>query len=305
LACCTANARTRAGTRPVDENHGMTLYAGLMSGTSLDGVDAVLADFADDDASSAGVRVVAHHHRPFETELRAELMALQRAGENELHRAALAANGVARAYALAMHALLQGAHVAARDVRAVGAHGQTVRHHPQQHDGTGYTSQLLAGALLAELIGIDVVCDLRSRDLAAGGQGAPLVPAFHAWAFGRARRGDTSCAVLNLGGMANVTLLHADGSVHGFDTGPGGALLDGWCERHRGTPYDDAGVFAASGRTDAALLQRLMADPYFAAAPPKSTGRDRFHMAWVDDVLDTHRKASRAAPAPCRRRWLS
>jgi anhydro-N-acetylmuramic acid kinase len=289
--------RTRTGVRPVDENRDMTLYAGLMSGTSLDGVDAVLADF-DDDASTARVRVIAHHHRAFETELRAELMALQRAGDNELHRAALAANGVARAYALATHALLKGARVDATVVRAVGAHGQTVRHQPLQHDGTGYTSQLLAGALLAELVGIDVVCDLRSRDLAAGGQGAPLVPAFHAWAFGTTRRRDTSRAVLNLGGMANVTLLHVDGSVNGFDTGPGGALLDGWCERHRGTPYDDAGAFAASGSVDAALLQRLLADPYFTAPPPKSTGRDRFHMAWVDDVLDAHGKTSRATPAP-------
>ncbi len=253
----------------------MTHFIGLMSGTSLDGVDGVLVD-----ASTQALR--AHHHRPFDTRLRAELLALNRRGDDELHRAALAGNGVARHYAEVVQELLVRAALTAADVRAVGAHGQTVRHRPGEFDGCGYTVQLLNGALLAELTGLDVVCDLRGRDVAASGQGAPLVPAYHAARF--ARPGE-AVAVLNLGGIANLTLLHADGSVAGFDTGPANALMDLWAERCTGRAFDAQGRWAASGRIVPALLAALRRDPYFDRAPPKSTGRDLFHAEWLDRAL--------------------
>lgn len=250
----------------------MALFVGLMSGTSLDGVDGVLADFG------ATTRVLAHVHRPFPTALRQELLALNRAGDNELHRAALAANSLAEVYAEVVNALAKaGAHTSA-DIVALGAHGQTVRHRPGEFDGTGYTLQLLNGALLAERCGIDVICDFRSRDVAAGGQGAPLVPAFHAERFTDTGR---DVAVLNLGGIANLTLLPAVGAVTGFDCGPGNALMDHWCQQHRGQPFDAGGAWAASGRVDPALLASLLADPFFARPPPKSTGRDLFHAEWL------------------------
>lgn len=247
----------------------MALYVGLMSGTSLDGVDGVLVDLDD-----TRLETRAHVHRPFPAALRAELLALNQPGDNELQRAALAANGVAEAYAEVV-ALLDAP---AGQVRAIGAHGQTVRHRPAEFDGTGFTIQLLNGALLAERTGVDVVCDLRSRDVAAGGQGAPLVPAFHAQRFAEPAR---DVAVLNLGGIANLTLLPAAGPVRGFDCGPGNALLDHWIGARRGLPFDDGGRWAASGRVDEAWLSRLQAEPFFALPPPKSTGRDLFHPGWL------------------------
>jgi anhydro-N-acetylmuramic acid kinase len=259
----------------------MALYAGLMSGTSLDGVDAVLADFPD----AAPMRVLAHVALPMPAALHSELLALNMSGEQELHRAALAANAIARLYADAIQALLTVAGRAAGDVTALGAHGQTVRHRPGEFDGTGYTSQLLNGALLSELTGIDVVCDLRSRDVAAGGQGAPLVPAFHAARF--AEPGVTT-AVLNIGGIANVSLLHADGRLGGFDCGPGNVLMDLWCQRHQGAPFDAGGAWATSGTVLPSLLVQALAEPFFARQPPKSTGRDLFHAAWLDTLLARH-----------------
>jgi anhydro-N-acetylmuramic acid kinase len=252
------------------------LYIGLMSGTSLDGIDAVLVDFA---AGPGPLRVLAHEHAAFDPAHAAEMLALNRSGADELHRAALAANALARACAALVHRLLERARIAPGDVRAIGAHGQTVRHRPGEFDGTGYTLQLNAAALLAELTGIDVAADFRSRDVAAGGQGAPLVPAFHREMFARA--GETH-AVLNLGGMSNLSVLRGDGTTLGFDCGPGNALLDGWVARHRGVPFDDRGVWAAGGTIQASLLVALRADPFFALPPPKSTGRDHFHLGWVD-----------------------
>lgn len=248
-------------------------FIGLMSGTSLDGVDGVLAE------AGVALRGVGHMHRPFPDALRAELLALNRGGTaDELHRAALAANGLVAVYAEVVAALLAQAGLAPGGVRAIGAHGQTVRHRPGEFDGRGYTLQLMNGALLAELTGIDVVCDFRSRDVAAGGQGAPLVPAFHAAMFARP---GADVAVLNLGGIGNLTLLPAQGAVRGFDCGPGNVLMDLWCQRHHGTALDEGGRWAAGGRVDADLLARLLAEPFFALPPPKSTGRDLFHAEWL------------------------
>lgn len=261
-------------------------YIGLMSGTSLDGVDGVLIEWTDD---ASPLRVLGHVHRPFEAAWAAELLALNTIGADELHRAALAGNALARLYATVVTKLLEDTGVTAAEIRAVGAHGQTVRHRPQQFDDIGYTLQLNNPALLAELTGIDVVADLRSRDVAAGGQGAPLVPAFHRALF--ARPGE-ALAVLNLGGIANLTLLGADGSVLGFDCGPANALLDHWVRRHRGEAFDAGGRWAASGSVDPALLAALQAEPYFEQAPPKSTGRDLFHPQWLE-----HHLAARGAVA--------
>ena len=258
----------------------MAWYVGLMSGTSLDGVDGVLV--RDDATEGSALRAVAHAGVPMPAALRAELLALNRSGTDELHRAALAANAVSELYALTVGRLLASAGVAATGVAAIGAHGQTVRHRPQAFDGIGYTLQLLNGALLAERTGIAVVCDFRSRDLAAGGQGAPLVPAFHAACFARP---GADVAVLNIGGIANLTLLGATGEVRGFDCGPGNLLMDLWCQRHRARAYDAGGAWAATGRVDAGLLARLLAEPFLALAPPKSTGRDLFDAGWLDARL--------------------
>lgn len=248
-----------------------------MSGTSLDGVDGVLVDFSGD-----ALRVLAHESAPFEPALRAELLALNASGANELHRAALAANSLMRVYAEVVARLLAATGTRASQVAAIGAHGQTVRHRPQEFDGTGYTIQLANGALLAELTGIAVACDFRTRDVAAGGQGAPLAPFFHRALF--ARDGET-VGVLNLGGISNLTVLHADGTMLGFDCGPGNGLMDAWCAQHRGEPFDRDGAWAASGHVDAGLLRALLADPYFAKLPPKSTGRDLFNASWLQQQL--------------------
>ncbi|MBI3155613.1 MAG: anhydro-N-acetylmuramic acid kinase [Burkholderiales bacterium] len=255
----------------------MGWYIGLMSGSSLDGIDGVLADPARDEPP------IAHVHHALPDALRAELLALNAAGGvDELHRAALAAGALAHGYAGVVHALLARAALPAAAVRAIGAHGQTVRHRPGEFDGLGYTIQLLNGARLAEACAIDVVCDFRSRDLAAGGQGAPLVPAFHAARFGSA---GADSAVLNVGGIANLTLLGRDGSVRGLDCGPGNVLMDLWAARHLGQRYDEGGAWAASAAADETLLARMLAEPFFARPLPKSTGRDLFHAGWLDAVL--------------------
>jgi len=246
-----------------------------MSGTSLDGVDAVIGDFAP--SSGKPCALVAAAHVPFAGDLAGELSALQRSGPDELARAMRAANALADAYADAIHAALAEAGVAAADIAAAGVHGQTLRHRPDE----GATLQLNNPARVAEKAGITVVADFRSRDVAAGGEGAPLVPAFHAALFG----GSAHRAVVNIGGIANVTDLPEHGAVRGFDTGPGNVLLDLWHARHRGSRYDRGGEWAKSGDVDETLLAALLAEPYFARKPPKSTGRDLFEPSWLTAKL--------------------
>ena len=261
------------------------LYVGLMSGTSLDGVDAVLVDLG-----GPQLQVLGHCSAPFSDALRAELLALNAPGDNELHRAALAGNALARVYASQVQSLLTQCHKTPSDIRAIGAHGQTVRHRPQEFDGTGYTLQLNQPSLLAELCGIDVVADFRSRDVAAGGQGAPLVPPFHQAFFAKSGQ---ATAVLNIGGISNVSILDADrDTIIGFDCGPGNALMDAWCQQHTGRAYDAEGAWAASGNVNAALLADLRTDPYFSKRPPKSTGRDLFNLAWLAHQLSAHPQVS-------------
>jgi anhydro-N-acetylmuramic acid kinase len=265
------------------------LYIGLMSGTSMDGVDGVLVTF-DADARMT-LRVVAHSHLPFDAELSAAMLDLNSSGADELHRAMLAANQLARHYGACVEALLSSASLEPRQVKAIGAHGQTVRHRPGEFDGTGYSIQLNAPALLAESTGIDVVCDFRSRDIAAGGQGAPLVPAFHRAMFGELA---PQVAVLNLGGIANLTVLTANQVTHGFDCGPANALMDHWCQLMTGARFDAQGAWARSGAVEASLLAALQNEPYFLRAPPKSTGRDLFNAQWLRSKLSA--LASSVAP---------
>lgn len=262
------------------------LYIGIMSGTSLDGIDVVLADF-----SAHPIRLIQHVRRDFAPELRTVLTALQAPGRNELHRAAVAAQHLARTYAMAITELLHRARVEAGDVRAAGIHGQTVRHQPE----AGYTVQLNAPATVAELTGIDVIADFRSRDVAAGGQGAPLVPAFHAAVF----RAPFTRAVVNIGGISNLTGLPAVASpdpIIGFDCGPGNILLDQWVARHQGAAFDRDGQWGSGGHTQAGLLAALLDEPYFDREPPKSTGRDLFNIDWLDRRLERFDPDSRIGP---------
>jgi anhydro-N-acetylmuramic acid kinase len=247
-----------------------------MSGTSVDGVDAVLADFSSTPCRSVGFAYV-----PFASRLRDELNALQQSGGDELHRAALAANALMDCCATAVASLLAQASLGPRDVAAIGVHGQTVRHRPE----LGYTLQLANPARLAEATGITVIADFRSRDVAAGGQGAPLVPAFHASLFGVP---DRHRVVVNIGGIANLTELSHAAPVRGFDTGPGNTLLDAWSEEHTGERFDRDGAWSASGRVIGELLTALRSEPYFALPPPKSTGRDLFHLGWLRPRLKPH-----------------
>lgn len=257
----------------------MDTYIGLMSGTSLDGVDGVL--MRREPQRDTGWRTLAHAHRPFPQPLRQAMMALNTPGDNELHRAAEAAQALVVLYAVVVNALCEAAHVLPSEVRAIGAHGQTVRHRPEW----GYTLQLNHPALLAEMTGIDVVADFRARDVAAGGQGAPLVPAFHDAVFARA---GATVVVLNIGGMANLSILRPGQTPLGFDCGPGNALLDMWCEAHTGQPFDADGAWGAAGQVQEAWLADALSEPYFALPPPKSTGRDLFNGHWLQSWLARH-----------------
>ncbi|WP_211461423.1 anhydro-N-acetylmuramic acid kinase [Collimonas silvisoli] len=255
------------------------LFIGLMSGTSLDGVDGVIAAFPSAPAQHP-VATLASAYVPFSSALRAELMALQTAGQNEIEREALVANTLGSHYAACVERLLADAGLRPDQIRAIGVHGQTIRHRPE----LGFTRQTNNPALLAELTGIDVIADFRSRDIAAGGQGAPLVPAFHQAVFAAPIQ---TRVVVNIGGIANISVLHGRATpaqsrdVIGFDTGPGNVLMDLWIKRHHGKNYDENGLWAASGQPAPALLDAMRREEYFAAAPPKSTGRDLFHEAWL------------------------
>ena len=249
------------------------LFIGLMSGTSLDGVDAVLADF-----SGPLPKRLAAHYSDFPPALREELLALQTSGPDELNRSARAANALVDCYATAVAGVLSATNYLASDITAIGAHGQTVRHQPNINSAPGYTIQLNNPARLAEATGITVVADFRSRDVAAGGQGAPLVPAFHHAVFAHPSE---HRVIVNMGGMANLTDLHPSKPVCGWDTGPGNVLMDAWITLHQGRAYDADGAWGAQGTVQATLLAQFLADTFFRAAPPKSTGRDLFDAQWL------------------------
>jgi anhydro-N-acetylmuramic acid kinase len=268
------------------------LFLGLISGTSADGIDAALVRFADG-SEHARCELVAGRTYRWEDAMRARLVHLGQGGDcTSLDEFGALDVQAARAFADAATALLADAGVAASEVRAIGSHGQTLRHRPEA--AVPFTLQVGDGNLIAERTGITTVADFRRRDVAAGGHGAPLLPALHAAlvsAPGESR------AVLNLGGIANLTLLPAHGDVRGFDTGPANALLDAWCERHTGAAFDAEGAFAARGGVDDALLETLRAEPWFALPPPKSTGREQFHLAWLEARLGTGARAAQDVQA--------
>jgi anhydro-N-acetylmuramic acid kinase len=263
------------------------LFIGLMSGTSLDGVDAVILEISN------------HHNQilqtaflPYPVELRDQLLAFHHPAHDELHQTALVANQLSGLYANAVKAVLTKAGLDNPHITAIGCHGQTIRHRPE----SGYTLQIGNAALLAELTGITVVSDFRSRDIAAGGQGAPLVPAFHQAMFGS---NDCNRLILNIGGIANITTLPVRGVVRGFDTGPGNLLMDSWVSRHLAERYDADGQWASSGKLISELLKKLLEEPFFEQAPPKSSGRDLFNMQWLESRLEAE-----YAPADVQRTLL-
>lgn len=242
----------------------------------MDGIDAALLDF-----SANQPQIIATHSLPYNPALRAALLALQHPSHNELENTALLSNQLAELYAQTVNQLLQKASIDKQQITAIGSHGQTIRHRPE----LGFTMQIGNPALLTELTGIKVVADFRSRDVAAGGQGAPLVPAFHHGVFANPRM---NRVIVNIGGIANLSYLPATGTVIGFDSGPGNMLMDAWCNKHFGKPYDQDGEWAASGKLIPALLEKWTTHPYFQLPPPKSTGRDLFNLSWLQQFVENH-----------------
>ncbi len=250
-------------------------FIGLMSGTSLDGIDAVLVRF--DEARKSAALVATHEHS-FPGELHRDLQQLiDKPDVTTLDRVGQAHRELGLLYAEAVTSLLNKASMSADDIKAIGCHGQTVRHQPDTQPA--FTMQLGDGATIANISNITTINDFRSADIALGGQGAPLAPAFHEWAFASP---ETASMVVNIGGIANVTLLQPENPLTGFDTGPGNTLMDAWCARHQGTDYDTNGDWARSGICNSELLQKFLADPYFSRQPPKSTGREFFNLDWLE-----------------------
>lgn len=264
------------------------LYIGIMSGTSLDGVDVVLVDF-----SPSYPNLIHSLCLPYPAELKAELAILAQPGANEIERLCLAEADLADCYAHAVQLLLQQSGIDRSRIRAIGCHGQTIRHRPNARQPFSY--QIGDQHRLAMLTQIPVIADFRRKDIAYGGQGAPLVPAFHQAIFGAKTQGR---CILNIGGIANITLLLPHQPVQGFDTGPGNCLLDNWIELQQGKAYDANGAYAASGQLDAALLGVLLSDPYFSQIGPKSTGREYFQLTWLQQQLKQLQAVTGYMPAP-------
>ncbi len=260
-------------------------FIGLISGTSMDAVDAALVQLGP-----GHIELLAHHSHAIPAALRADLVALcqpRGAGDRDaIDLLGATDRHLGELFAAAALELLRQSGVTAADVTAIGSHGQTVRHRPP-NGATRYPFSLQIGDpnVIAARTGITTVADFRRRDLAVGGQGAPLVPAFHRAAFADSGR---QRALINVGGIANLTVLGGESDLQGFDIGPGNCLLDGWIQRHRGLPYDDRGCWSAAHAADANLLKQLLAHPFFALPPPKSTGREDFHLAWLDKLLAAH-----------------
>jgi len=252
------------------------LYIGLMSGTSMDGIDAALMHFGDHRCET-----LATHSERYPLELQQRLRAAAAdPGRLSIDTVGSLDQWVGECFRDAALELLAAAGTDAHRVAAIGSHGQTIRHRPRAD--RPFTVQIGDPNVIVHGTGITTVADFRRRDIAAGGQGAPLAPAFHAWLFGHTAE---QRVVLNIGGFANVTVLPPRGVPTGFDTGPGNALMDAWIRRHHGSEFDDRGSWAASGKEDAGLLARLLDDPYFDEPPPKSTGFEYFNLDWLDQRL--------------------
>ena len=247
------------------------LYIGLMSGTSLDAVDAVLVDF-----KQPQLKLLANYQLPLTATLKTEILALNQPGHDDLNRAMRMQRELGYVFADAVQALLAAAELESSAISAIGSHGQTVRHQPQGE--FGFSLQLGDPATIAELTGIPCCADFRSRDIAAGGQGAPLVPAFHQ----RYLASDQQArAIVNIGGMANISLLQPGQALRGFDTGPGNVLMDAWIDLHLQQPFDRDGSWAATGTVNQQLLADLLQHPFFAQTGPKSTGRETFGVSML------------------------
>ncbi|MCH4248290.1 MAG: anhydro-N-acetylmuramic acid kinase [Acinetobacter populi] len=255
-----------------------SLYIGVMTGTSMDGLDLVAASF--DPLASYKIKLHATLTLQFEEDLRDQLMALTLPDDNEIDRMGIVHVALGRMIGEGINRLIDENQLDRSKIRAIGSHGQTIRHRP----ASGFSLQIGDPHLITELTNIPVIYDFRSRDLAAGGQGAPLVPAFHQTLF---QHDSIHRVILNLGGIANITMLPAGqpDAVYGFDTGPANILMDAWCERYTGQPYDENGDWAAYGHPIRSLLDRLQAHEFFAKEPPKSTGREDFNLEWLDDQL--------------------
>jgi anhydro-N-acetylmuramic acid kinase len=264
-----------SGNKPFTILHMNELFIGLMSGTSLDGMDAVLVGFGE---KPQDIKMMGHSYVPYEDSLKETLLKLHSPHTNELEESLIIGNTVSKKAYKAIEDLLKKTNIAPKDIKAVGFHGQTIRHQPEK----GFTLQIGNPSLLAELCHINVIADFRSRDVAASGQGAPLVPAFHYEIFSHPT---THRAILNIGGIANVTLLNPKTTVSGFDTGPGNLLLDHWSKTHLHQTFDENGMWARKGKVIETLLNAFFEDAYFKKTPPKSTGRDHFNEAWLNKHL--------------------
>lgn len=271
-----------------------TLYIGIMSGTSLDGIDLVLADFTTRPSLLSSCLL------PFPANLQRELRSLAEPVDNEVERIGPVEHQLAECYAAGVKQLLKQANYQPEQIKAIGCHGQTIRHRPNQTQP--FTMQLGNMHLLAALTGIRVIADFRRKDMAYGGQGAPLVPAFHQAVFAKAGK---NRAVVNIGGIANISLLQADGTITGYDTGPGNCLMDDWVSLHRQLPFDKDGAFSAEGKLLPELLQRLLTDQYFQQSAPKSTGREYFHLGWLQPQLTGQEAAADVQRTLCRFTALS
>lgn len=254
------------------------LYIGLMSGTSADAIDAALVDLQN------RPQLIAQHTLQLPAQIRQKIHALSLPGNNEIDRMGALDVELGQLFAQTSTELIKKAGASKEQIRAIGSHGQTIRHRPPGSAEGTFTLQIGDPNLIAELTGITTVADFRRRDMAAGGQGAPLVPAFHRAIF---HTRDTNRVIVNIGGMANITWLPAQGEVLGFDTGPGNVLMDMWSTEHLGKPYDQHGEWASSGQTNLALLRELLNEAYFKLHAPKSTGRESFNRAWLNEKLDT------------------
>jgi anhydro-N-acetylmuramic acid kinase len=252
-------------------------YVGLMSGTSMDGIDAALVDFSGDRPV-----LVSTHSQSWPNDLLKELHACRELEDAELRHLDKLDNTIGEHFADATNQLLQKAGVSSKDILAIGSHGQTIRHRPDTKQP--FSLQLGNAEVIAQQTGIKVVSDFRTADIKAGGQGAPLAPAFHNSVF---RSRDENRAVLNIGGIANLTLLPADTDepVTGFDTGPGNTLMDAWVKETKGESYDADGKFAASGQVNENLLKSFLSDAYFEKTPPKSTGFEDFNLDWLNSHM--------------------
>lgn len=254
------------------------LFLGLMCGTSVDSVDAALVDFG-----GSSFELLATHSGVIPSSLRQAIFALCESGPDEIERMGVVDRQVARLFAQTALELLNNANIGSEDVTAIGSHGQTIRHRPLNASrATAFTLQIGDPSTIAELTGITTVADFRRRDIAAGGQGAPLVPPFHQASF--AKQGK-NVAIINIGGMANVSLLHSSGELSGFDTGPGNVLMDAWIKQQLGRDYDADGGWGSSGQCIPELMDQLLRHPFLALTPPKSTGREEFNLDWLNDQL--------------------